>query len=107
MTVPQDKIIVLCHSNNGMLKAMSVENALTEFPGEFEYNKENNTWSWPKGDHGHRGPFEIGRARYMPERHRYGVIGIYQSDNLESINSMLYATEGATRETVYEGPYND
>ncbi len=107
MNIPQDKIIVLCHSSNGMLEAMSVDEALVKFNGEFEYDKGNNAWSWPKGDLGHRGPFEVSRSRYIRETHRHGVIGIYQSDNLESINSMLYAAYCSTEETAHEGPYSD
>lgn len=107
MLVPQDKIVVLCHSDNGILKALSIEDALAKFKGEFEYDKEASTWTWPKGDQGHRGPFEIGRDRYIREGHRYGVIGLYRSDDLKSINSMLYAARSATRETVYEGPFSE
>jgi hypothetical protein len=71
-----------------------------EVPKHINIDLEKKTWTDTKTRNvSMRGPYRIGQSRRSQERRSDQVIGVFDADVVQQLDSMIYVAIGAQRDT--------
>lgn len=91
-------LVVLRYSQNVYcVDVVSIDQALKE-DTNLSLSDNNKTWKYDKHDHFNKGEFLVGKeTRICQHGCRYGVIGIYNTDEARDLNRMISAAKEAVK----------
>ncbi len=90
-----DNLIVLKFAPNTCYQqVITARKAFEEYPKDFSIDLENKTWNWRNGRN-----MQIGKARFVRSYSEEGIIGIYDRNLTEHLDSMIHSLGEIIRES--------
>jgi hypothetical protein len=86
------KIVYLIFAPNA-----AYNQVVEEKPKNVQVDEKKGTWTWKGGAFDAPQKRKIGEPRYLGDR-RFGVIGVYDADNLQHLGSMVHAAVESQRD---------